>query len=439
MSNGGELVKVDDESTLVVARRLYALVVKFVHQVDGLAEAFPGIVSLLNENSKRAATAFVTFRDKCAIKSPGSADNTFVIPPEKYSQFKIIDRRRRKDLSAKRSIPPSLFVALVSNFDAFLGDLLRAIFETKAELLGSSEKNFTFSQILELGSVEEIRRTLIEKEVESVLRESHSEHFAWMERRFGLPLTKGLESWPNFIEITERRNLFVHADGIVSSQYLAVCRKHGATKEVEGLKKGDVLEVSTEYFNAAYACILEIGVKLAHVLWRKIFPETRHHADGSFNDLCFNLIVDEKWDLSILLLEFACNTFREFSTESMRRYMILNLAQSYKWAGKNERCAKLLDGEDWSACSDSLRIAERALREDYDEVAALIQICSQGDKIGKAELRDWPIFREVRQSSLIQKKFSEIYGEPLLEVEVVTDECDRQAPVRLSLDSPKSR
>ena len=70
------------------------------------------------------------------------------------------------------------------------------------------------------------REKIFAKEVESILRSSHSDQFLWMERVFSIPLTKGLESWPSFIELTERRNLFVHCDGVVSDQYINVCKNN---------------------------------------------------------------------------------------------------------------------------------------------------------------------------------------------------------------------
>lgn len=89
-----------------------------------------------------------------------------------------------------------------------------------------------------------------------------------MENNFKIPLREGLEVWAKFIEITERRNLFVHCDGIVSKQYLEVCNKHGFDFS-KPLSVGEKLDVVPDYFESAYECLFEVGVKLGHVLWRK--------------------------------------------------------------------------------------------------------------------------------------------------------------------------
>src|SRR5690606_26404612 len=116
------------------------------------------------------------------------------------------------------NFPRSLLVSLVSHFDAYVGRLIRAIYLRKPELLNSSERKLSFEELVRYDSIEAVREFVIEKEVESVLRGSHVEQFRWMERTYDVPLTKGLDSWPLFVELMERRNLFVHTDGIVSSQ-----------------------------------------------------------------------------------------------------------------------------------------------------------------------------------------------------------------------------
>jgi len=116
---------------------------------------------------------------------------------------------------------------LVHKYDAYLGRLLRVAFYIRPEILAASDKTLTYTDLASFKSLSAARESLIEREVESVIRDSHIDHFNWMEKRFDLPLRKDLEVWPKFVEITERRNLFVHCDGIVSSQYLSVCKAHG--------------------------------------------------------------------------------------------------------------------------------------------------------------------------------------------------------------------
>jgi hypothetical protein len=122
-----------------------------------------------------------------------------------------------------RMLPEVVVVGLISAYDGFLSSLLRVVIDKHPEIVLTSQKELTFKELLEFRSIEEARSTLIEREIESVIRKSHHEQFDWMEKHLDVPLRKGLAVWPKFIELCERRNLFTHTNGIVSGQYIKNC------------------------------------------------------------------------------------------------------------------------------------------------------------------------------------------------------------------------
>ncbi len=230
----------------------------------------------------------------------------------------------------------------------------------------------SFQEISALGSVEAAREYVLEKEVEAILRSSHADQFKWMENAFKLPLNKGLDCWSTFIELTERRNLFVHTDGVVSSQYIAVCQRYGVKLD-PNLKEGEQLWVSPSYFRKATACIYEIGIKLGHVLWRKLLPDEREVADRSFINLTYELLVNEEYAMAKLLLDFAFKNFTDFSNEVGKLSLLVNWAQAYKWSGDSAKCAEIMASVDWSARSELLRLASSVLAEQWDDSAKLMR------------------------------------------------------------------
>lgn len=92
-------------------------------------------------------------------------------------------------------------VSFVSEYDSFLGQLIKQILRFKPEIIDSKDKSISLSDLVNLGSVEAAREKIFAKEVESILRSSHADQFSWMEKAFDIPLTKGLDSWPVFIEL----------------------------------------------------------------------------------------------------------------------------------------------------------------------------------------------------------------------------------------------
>ena len=142
-------------------------------------------------------------------------------------------------------------ISLVSQYDSFLGRIMRFIFAVRPDLLNVLEKPLKYSDLVQFADINAAKEYVIEKEVETVIRKSHTEQFAWLTEKLKAPFNKGLQSWPTFVEVTERRNLFVHCDGRVSSQYLQICADHKCAIE-PGLSVGDRLEASHNYFENAY-------------------------------------------------------------------------------------------------------------------------------------------------------------------------------------------
>lgn len=183
-----------------------------------------------------------------------------------------ISKKRKQAQLALEILPQSFLVTFVSEYDSFLGQLNTYILKNRPELLKAEQKTITFEELSTLNSIEEAREKIINQEVENLLRESHSKQFDWMESKYNLTLKTGLESWPVFIELTERRNLFVHCNGLVSEQYLKKCRaaKYKLDSEIQVGKK---LRANKEYIELVYKTLFEIPVKLTQVLWRKQFPK----------------------------------------------------------------------------------------------------------------------------------------------------------------------
>lgn len=224
-------------------------------------------------------------------------EDLVAIPVEHYERYRVLKKHVQQTAMAHSVVPRSFLVSLVSSYDAFLGKLVSALFRAKPEMLKSSDRTLTYSQLSEFDSIAGARDHLLEKEVETLLRKSHAEQFDWLENKFSIKLRVDLPVWPTFIEVTERRNLFVHSDGIVSSQYLKVCCEHGACLDPQ-IKQGSRLEVAHAYFVSAYEAVFEIAVKLGQVLWRKLKPLDVKAADHNLSSVCYDLLTERKHRLA---------------------------------------------------------------------------------------------------------------------------------------------
>jgi hypothetical protein len=406
-TNGAESGEESRDKESEVAKQIEL----FVKQTDSLAHTLPTTMLLINAFLEGATKKRKEFIDSCE-SIPGGPPTKIRIPTDRHQDFVKCDTDYYRAALASQSVPRSFLVSLISQFDAYVGGLTRAFLYVVPELLSASERVLTFKELNEFSSMVEAREYIVEKEVESLLRKSHAEQFEWMENKFKIKLRVELNSWATFIEVTERRNLFVHCDGVVSRQYLRNCKEHGVPS-ISDVVIGKRLQVNKKYFETAANCVLEIGVKLGSVLWRKLNPSERRVADDQLNSICFRLIGEGNYELAKNLLDFASVTLKTHTSDEARRVFVVNRAQTYKWLGDLAGTKSILDSEDWSACDDKFKIAVAVLRDEYSQAAKLMRIIGPDGSVKKAFYRSWPLFKEFRKTSDCRTTFEKVFGEPL--------------------------
>jgi hypothetical protein len=394
----------------------------FTSHVEAIGGVLIGMVLAVQEMTKTAKNRLSAFEDDhCEVTEEVDVLRTIKIQYADFKEWTNLQRQYEHFELSRVLLPRSLLVSLISQYDAYLGRLLRTVFVRKPEILNTSERKISFETLTQFSSLDEVREHILEKEVEAILRSSHADQFNWMEKTFGLSLTKDLPSWPTFVEITERRNLFVHTDGIVSSQYMAVCKLHGCRLD-GSTKEGGQLGVPQGYFKAAHDCIYEIGVKLGHVLWRKLFPGEREEADSNFSRLTYDLIDKQEYELAIRLLDFGCDYFKKFSNEVNALTFVVNRAQAYKWRGDEKRCKSIMSAVDWSAKEDKFRLADAVLAEDWSRAALIMKRLGHQGPIHQTHYRDWPLFRDLRNQEIFLTTYEQVFGEAF----AVASETKRQ-------------
>lgn len=382
------------------------------------------LLDLIRKSGQKKLDKFI--EDHATNIKEDDKSKTFTIDLDKRSLWLKLDREVNSVRSAQSLIPRNFIVAFVCTYDSLLGKLIRFILQVKPEILDNSERILKFSELSTFTDIPSAREYLVEKEVESVLRKSHVEQFKWLELKLGTPFNKNLQSWPQFVELTERRNLFVHCDGIVSSQYLSVCAEHKCGIDAS-VKVGTKLDVPDDYFENAFACLYEIGVKLAHVIWRKILKSEIEKIDTNLIEVTYNLIDRGEYKIAIRILEFFTQPQMNHSQESAQRTLVINLAQAHKWNENEEGCKSALATMDWSASENRFKIAVSVLKEDFEAAYRNMRQLIHDDTFHRVYYKEWPIFRKLRQQPEFLKVYEECYKEPFtIEEKVAAKEKDEK-------------
>ena len=388
------------------------IVTNWVTEIQALSLSMPAsheIQALLLEKDREKFRKFIF--QNCEIKSKKSdSEFTYVVPEKAYTKYcKYKDNLDRLEVAC--TILPRMFiVTLMCQYDAFIGNLVRFVLALKPEILNSSEKRLTFQQLINFKDMEAVKEYIINKEVETILRDSHEEQFKWFENKLGINLQSDEELLKTFYEITERRNVYTHNNGIINSSYIDNCRRLGCISEG---KLGELLLMSPEYYNKAVNCIIEIGIKLTIVLWRKLIPEDMEKTENTINSLAYGLIYEKNYLLAIKIIKFALDNFKKFNASANRLMLVINLAQCYLWLGEVDETKRILDKEDWSLCSPDFLICKKVLERDFSGAVNILK--RNNENIRKDYLLDWPIFKELREDKAFKEYFSSTFSMTLEE------------------------
>lgn len=398
----------------------------FIENINCLRESFNYSEVMLRQQKISALNAYNKFINSYLVQDE-NGNKSSVIPNEKLREFHKLRKKMNRAEKASELIPPTYIISLVSLFDSFLAGLVRCVYNLKQDLLLESQQSFTYREIVKYDTTREVKKLIIDNTIDKLFRDSHKEQIQWFEKAFEVNTLKKFAGWGDFIELTERRNLFVHADGIVSGQYIEECTRNDY--KLENINIGRKLKADNEYFEKSFRLLYEMAIMLTQILINKLYlGREKFSTDTSVRDNIFinnvyELICEEHFDIAINVSKFAIgDAFKRNNKD--KTFIELNLAQAYKWSGNEKECKAILQNLDTSAMNIDLQIPKKVLEEEYDEVYSMMKDLGKGSKIlTKEAYRDWPIFREIRKQKEFEDTFEIIFGEKLL-IQENTDATD---------------
>lgn len=336
---------------------------------------------------------------------------------ERVHGMKAVQESIRKIERFNYSIIPqviesSLFLSLFSTFDAYTGELLTAIYARKPELFDKLNRKVDLVDVLTASSIDELKRSVLDEEIERFRRMSYVDQFIELENTFGLTL-RTFEKWPDFVECTQRRNLLTHCGGVVSDQYIKKCKEAGFP--VESIPPlGTKLDLGPKYFLSTCELMIEVGLKLGQTLWRKILPDELEEADNHLHRAQFDALYSQNWLRAIVMGEFAVK-LPKYSSEMQKRLCIINYCIALKFSGDDAKAQKELNKIDWSASINDFRLAEAVLQDRFEDAATLMErIGKRGELITESAYHTWPLFNAFRGNANFISAYEKVYGHPFV-------------------------
>lgn len=303
----------------------------------------------------------------------------------------------------------SLFVGLFTCYDAYIGKLTKAVFSKNPKLFNQIDRSVRFGQIMEAPDIQKLKEVVLDEFVSDIRRKSYEDQFTSFESYFAISSLRKFDNYSTFIESSQRRHLFTHCEGIVSNQYLSCCKSAGYAFEVKP-KIGEVLQLGPEYFLRSCHVVAEVGVKLAHTVWRKQFPDELRLADKHLCDSIYEMLRAERWGQAITFGEFAIKQ-PKISDREREKMFLVNYCIALKFGGNPQAAKDMLEAVDWSDSASDFELAKAVLLDRPEEACELMKLIGKAGKlISEHAYHTWPLFREFRSNEEFRKTYESIYG-----------------------------
>lgn len=355
---------------------------------------------------------FEKFRTDLHLISDRDNVKVYGISEDKISSINSKLKRLSHIKEGISSIPANVIMGLVSRFDANISQLVRFLLEKRKEWLATGDRVISVKDVLAASSFDDLISDLIDEEIYDLMRGSHSDQIKYIEDNFSIKIKDGFDRWPNFVEIFERRNLAAHGEGFANARYDRLCSRVGVD-EKDRLALGEEVSFPDSYLRQSTDLLLEFGILLIWWLWLKHESEDTANAYNKINSATYDMICERRYRLAANILTSCMSRKTVGAPESVRRMMAINLANCCKKLDDEKGFQRSLQMFDWTASADEYKISVAALNGDIETVCAMMSRVTDDAVVGKAGLRDWPVFDSVRDDDRFAERFKEVFGEHL--------------------------
>lgn len=283
-------------------------------------------------------------------------------------------------------------ISLMSSTEWFFAQILHFYYNKFPESSGINDKSLTFSDLKKYQSIVEAERYLIEQKIENILRGNIESWFEYIKKDFKLKLSYLDNEIEEIVEVSQRRNLFIHNGGVINSLYLAK-----VSQEVNpGIKNGEMISITKEYLDNSLGKLQLIFTLIALELWKKLDPDDQNRAQ-IMNDIIYENLLKGRW--------FIAKGFSEFLITDLKMPPEFKvIAQLNNWlcrirSDSDKQVLDELNEADFSDKKEIYQIALHALKGEIQEFFKKLPSVLKSGQIGIKQLEEFPIFEDVRNTS----------------------------------------
>jgi hypothetical protein len=271
--------------------------------------------------------------------------------------------------------------------------------------LSSRELKISLKDICEHESIEELEKSLIYREVESMLVEltfdGLLDHFS---KKMQIDLAEQIIDWELIKECRERRHIIVHNGSVVNKKYLT------RTNNPDNLKIGDKIKVSKEYFWKSFNEFRLAGHLLSFNCWG--------NWDKQNIDTAIHQMLMESFEYLQINLYDSCYRLTTYSekitprNEDQEDYLLrmkFNQCIALKKLGKKPELKKVLSSIKVGTSTPLFKLAHAILSDNTEKVIiGLVEQAYALEDINKTDYLEWPLFEFLRAKEKMNNKILDL-------------------------------
>jgi hypothetical protein len=323
---------------------------------------------------------------------------------DKLLEFMSIIHRFGKTLPAQGYLlRKGALMTLVSSFEVLLSDLLTEFYISFPTAL-SSEKSIKLSDLRNFSNIQDAEDFLVDKEVDSLINDGITSVLEFL-RKQKIDVDAVMVQIDNLIEIMQRRNLLVHNDGFVDNSYISKVKPNYIQKK--GIQLNKQLQVTPQYLQDSIDQIRYIGSILIQLCWRKWKKDEHEPADRYLNELTYNTLVDNRYELTRLIALYASKLKMR---EQYEWPIIINHAIALREIGQNDKLRKLVLSLNVPQNIATYKMAIHILLNENDKAFELLPKAIDEATYGaeRRRMKEWPLFRPIQEDSRFKGAFLDI-------------------------------
>lgn len=305
--------------------------------------------------------------------------------------------KKLKDFTKIIDIPSHLtetsLVSLISQCEIFISAHLHSHYRMHPKSLKKTEVNkFSLSELETFQTIEDARASLIQNEVERIIRSKFSDWIDVLEE-LGYECEFIQANKEKISEFFQRRNLIVHNAGIVNNQYLK------ATNKPHKEKLGERLKVDRKYLAEAFdyceAGFCLISLEAIKRQLKGSNAASQEEAYEHINTIIFEHVQEKRYVIAEHLSKYVIDKMP--LSKALLFVAKVNYWQSLKWQNRLSEVEEKIKKEDISGMQLRYHIARLALLDNFEEFFKLLPRAIKEKELRHEELEEWPLFQRVRE------------------------------------------